>query len=86
GSETSPPLKDLPGTSAKSDCHSASDWTTYIKPKVEVVKKGCPSAYSHQYDDPYSTFQCQNNIHGINMANYKITLCPSSKDNGISFD
>ncbi len=84
--ETSAPLKDLPGTSAKSDCHSASDWTTYIKPKVEVVKKGCPSAYSHQYDDPYSTFQCQNNIHGINMANYKITLCPSSKDNGMSFD
>jgi len=84
-SDTSAPLKDLPGTDQESDCHSASDWTTYIKPKVKVVKEGCPSAYSHQYDDPYSTFQCSNFVHGANMANYRITLCPSGKENNISF-
>jgi hypothetical protein len=34
---------------------------------AQIFKKACPSAYSYPYDDPTSTFTCQN-------CNYQITF------------
>lgn len=79
-------LNGLPGNLDDGQCDAPADWTTYIKPYVEVVKEGCPSNYSHQFDDPYSTFQCNHKPDdSINMTNYVITTCPGGVDNNLSF-
>jgi len=41
-----------------------------------IYKKACPSAYSAQFDDKTSTFQC------IQPPNYVLTFCPQAPDRG----
>jgi hypothetical protein len=85
-------LNNLPiGTGYKtSQCNKNLIWSTEIEPKVKKVKEGCPTAYSYQYDDPYSTFQCRSNSGTINMLNYEITMCPevngTASEAGINFN
>lgn len=62
-------------------------WTDKILPSVKFVKKGAMLAYSYQYDDPFSTFQCAYttpNSKTQNATSYKITLCPQKNTAGIA--
>lgn len=60
-----------------------NDWTntasTSITPKNAItwLKKGCPTAYSYQFDDKSSSYTCTNGSHGEKlMTSYQITFCP----------
>ncbi|MEY4504147.1 MAG: hypothetical protein RL154_440 [Pseudomonadota bacterium] len=66
-----------------------TNWKSYIYSAVSFIKNSALTAYSYQYDDPYSTFQCAyktpNSIKtSQNATNYKITLCPQGKTGGIA--
>ena len=85
-------LKGLPIGSGytTSQCNKNISWTTQVEPKVKHVKSGCPTAYSYQYDDPYSTFQCRSSSGTTNKLNYEISLCPemngTAAEAGINFN
>jgi hypothetical protein len=67
---------------------AAAPATTSIQSAVQTVKMACPTAYSYQYDDPYSTFTCSGttaNSNGVNVAHYNVTLCPSGSATSTSF-
>ncbi len=60
------------------------NWTTYALPFESLLKTACPSAYSYQYDDPYSLFTC-NSASGTNQMGYTITFCPAGSPNQPTF-
>lgn len=47
-------------------------WTSYVEPLIEWMKKACPTSYSYPYDDKASTFQCT----ASQATTYTITFCP----------
>lgn len=51
-------------------------WKKFAQPYAEPFKKQCPTAYSFQYDDPTSTFNCSG-TGKKNPVGYTITFCPS---------
>lgn len=54
-------------------------WQTNSQPRLEFLKRGCPTAYTYPYDDASSTFTCQKlNKDNINTTNYLITFCPQN--------
>eukprot|EP00928_Gymnodinium_smaydae_P038562 TRINITY_DN26578_c0_g1_i1.p1 TRINITY_DN26578_c0_g1~~TRINITY_DN26578_c0_g1_i1.p1 ORF type:complete len:514 (-),score=70.55 TRINITY_DN26578_c0_g1_i1:44-1474(-) len=63
-------------------CYGSSAlWMEKVLPFDTIMKAGCPTAYSYQYDDETSTFTCQTaesraNPAVKNVADYVITLCP----------
>ncbi|MBN2816630.1 MAG: hypothetical protein JXQ67_08095 [Campylobacterales bacterium] len=60
-------------------------WVNNIQPYVETIKDGCPTAYSYQYDDIYSTFVCQaKDTDNENYLSYQITLCDGGDTGGVS--
>lgn len=69
--------KTLPATSA---CLATNpSWTSTVEPWAQFVKNACPTAYSFQFDDPTSTFQCKTagtSPTKPNATNYTITFCP----------
>lgn len=50
-----------------------SQWQNTVFPKILWLKQACPTAYSYQFDDKSSQFQC--NRPGIKTS-YQITFCP----------
>jgi len=61
-------------------------WTNNIKPFIKEMKEGCNTAYSYQYDDPYSTFTClsKDSNDSKNYISYQVTLCDGNNSGGIS--
>jgi hypothetical protein len=57
---------------------SGDNWIHTIKPFVGIVKDACPLAYSYQYDDPYSTFQCKSSDEKNNYG-YVVELCKEGR-------
>lgn len=54
-------------------------WQTNSQPRIEFLKKGCPTGYTYPYDDASSTFTCQKlNKEQINSTDYLITFCPQN--------
>lgn len=64
---------------ATETCHAQNpDWNAAVLPWVSFVKRGCPTAYSYQYDDPSSTFVCRTEG-PINGTDYVVTFCPGGQ-------
>ncbi|HEV8581570.1 MAG TPA: hypothetical protein VGX68_21090 [Thermoanaerobaculia bacterium] len=55
------------GTVASGTCQPGSITST------EVFKNACPTAYSYQFDDPSSSYQCSDSKGEVN---YLVTFCP----------
>lgn len=49
-------------------------WTSYVQPLIQWMKKACPTSYSYPYDDKASTFQCT----ASSSTSYTITFCPGT--------
>jgi len=60
------------------------NWLTHALPFESLLKTACPSAYSYQYDDPYSLFTC-NSASGANQMGYTITFCPAGSPSQATF-
>ena len=59
------------------------DWMSYVFPKLEWLKLGCPTCYTYQFDDASSSFTASvpaSTSNAANSTNYTITFCP----NGVS--
>lgn len=62
------------------------DWTTnpiqtsigsYTpRQAIEWLKQACPTAYSYQFDDPSSSFQCNEDNNTPLLTSYQVTFCP----------
>lgn len=60
------------------------DWTTNTVPgllytigdAIRWLKNACPTAYSYQFDDPSSSFQCNYDGSKALMTSYQVTFCP----------
>lgn len=63
-------------TASCNNVTSGNLWTVNAYPKDQLFKAACPTAYSYQFDDPSSTFQCQ--TPGTNNTNYTVTYCPEN--------
>src|SRR5262249_23356380 len=68
------------GNSKASDRCVATNkqWEKVSYPWLSYMKRGCPAAYSYQFDDVTATFTCSTATQ-INATNYTITFCPSNK-------
>lgn len=53
-------------------------WLNNVYPRLEWMKKGCPTAYTYPYDDMSSTFTCTNLEDNVNQIDYVITFCPKT--------
>lgn len=65
--------------------YSNPNWTNpdgIVQSQVQWMKQSCPTAYSFQYDDPSSSFQCTVANQGNIVTNYQVTLCPGGKSLG----
>ena len=66
------------------------DWTTHFIPApiggytpqqaIEWLKNACPTAYSYQFDDATSSFQCNKEGATELLTSYQITFCPGGVD------
>ncbi|NOQ32313.1 MAG: hypothetical protein GQ570_14480 [Helicobacteraceae bacterium] len=65
---------------------TTSGWTNKVQSFIKPMKEGCYTAYSYQYDDPYSTFTCQSKeaVTNKNTLSYQITLCDQKAEGGIT--
>jgi len=63
-----------------------TNWTSTALPWAQFDKDACPTAYSFQFDDKTSTFDCSKGFSGSssnpNSVNYTITFCPDG-NNGL---
>jgi hypothetical protein len=50
-------------------------WARVVDPVVKSFKSTCPTAYSFQYDDPTSTFNCDGKAGS--PIGYTVTFCPA---------
>lgn len=65
-------------------CQASSPrWTRVVEPLVEPYKNACPTAYSFQYDDPTSTFNCAG-TGPTTPVQYKVTFCPTGSPGAAS--
>jgi hypothetical protein len=55
-----------------------TQWRRHVQPRLEWLKRGCPTAYVYPYDDMSSTFTCGNVTAGVNKVDYLITFCPQA--------
>lgn len=59
-------------------------WQKHALPFLEMLKRGCPTAYTYAFDDESSTFTCQSadsrDGPEPNTAEYIITICPDQVD------
>jgi hypothetical protein len=63
-------------------CQSSNPmWTNHVEPFVDTFKDACPTAYSFQYDDPTSTYNCSGAAG--NPVGYTVTFCPSGSPNAL---
>jgi hypothetical protein len=56
-------------------CNNNPNWAATAQPSEAVLKTTCPTAYSYQFDDSTSTFNC-NSSPSSNAINYNVTFCP----------
>ncbi len=59
-----------------------SAWLDYVLPRIAWLKKGCPTCYAYQFDDPSSSFQAlvpAGTTNAANSTNYTITFCPGGR-------
>ncbi|KTC65668.1 Thaumatin domain-containing protein (plasmid) [Legionella adelaidensis] len=61
-------------TSAKPSLATADNFT--IQKGVLWLKAACPTAYSYQFDDKSSSFQCNKDGEADLYTSYQITFCP----------
>lgn len=54
-------------------------WVSGVLPKLDWLKKACPTAYVYQFDDPSSTFACRDIVNNVNQVSYTITFCPGGQ-------
>ena len=47
---------------------------------IEWIKNACPTAYSYQFDDQTSSFQCTKDGSTSLLTSYQVTLCPGGVD------
>ena len=66
-----PPTEDCKG-------HNP-EWHTAALPWVKWIKKACPTAYTFQFDDKTSSFQCKSKGE-VNSQGYTITFCPGGQE------
>ncbi|KTC88727.1 Thaumatin domain-containing protein [Fluoribacter dumoffii] len=64
-----------PGITAQvSQCLADNaDWEAAVYPRINWLKKACPTAYSYNHDDASTSFTC--NVSG-KQTSYQITFCP----------
>lgn len=65
------------------------DWTTNDIPAllgtytpfqaIKWLKEACPTAYSYQFDDPASSFQCTQDNGTPLLTSYQVTFCPGGR-------
>jgi hypothetical protein len=58
-------------------------WTRVVEPLAKAFKGTCPTAYSFQYDDPTSTFNCAG-TGPQSPVGYSITFCPNGSPGAAS--
>jgi hypothetical protein len=58
------------------------NWTTHALPFESALKTACPTAYSYQYDDPYSLFTCSSASES-NQTGYTLTFCPAGSPTSV---
>jgi len=57
-------------------CNNNPNWASIAQPPEAKFKTACPTAYSYQFDDPTSTFNCDSTP-TQNSVNYNVTFCPA---------
>ncbi|MBA3660212.1 MAG: hypothetical protein H0W64_00610 [Gammaproteobacteria bacterium] len=77
-----------PGPVTQQCVNANPNWTSGVLPKLTWIKKGCPSIYTHPFDDMSSTFICQimkdNNGARVNSVDYTITFCPGGATGSVN--
>jgi hypothetical protein len=64
-------------TAQSSQCTATNSlWESNVYDRILWLKKACPTAYSYQFDDKSSSFQC--NVSG-HLTSYQLTFCPGGK-------
>ncbi|MDR3492670.1 MAG: thaumatin family protein [Gammaproteobacteria bacterium] len=64
-------------TAQSSQCTATNTlWETDVYPRILWLKEACPTAYSYQFDDKSSSFQC--NVSG-HLTSYQLTFSPGGK-------
>lgn len=58
-------------------------WTRVVEPLAGAFKSACPTAYSFQYDDPTSTFNCSGTGSTTPVV-YTVTFCPTGSPGAAS--
>lgn len=71
----------LPSSLATPSIPANPQWVNVAKPPERIFKDACPSAYSYQFDDAFSTFQCEGQS-TQNQVGYGITFCPAGSPSG----
>ncbi|WP_160116780.1 thaumatin family protein [Legionella sainthelensi] len=67
-------------TAQSSNCQADnSDWEAAVYPRIEWIKKACPTAYSWNHDDTSSSFTCPGGVSGSEFTQYQITFCPGGQ-------
>lgn len=61
---------------------SNQKWASKVDPFAGAFKSSCPTAYSFQYDDPTSTFNCDGP--GSSPLGYTVTFCPTGSPGAAS--
>jgi len=51
-------------------------WDSKVYSRILWLKEACPTAYSYQFDDKSSSFQC--NVSG-HLTSYQLTFCPGGR-------
>lgn len=65
-------------------CQSSNPrWTRLVEPFVATFKNSCPTAYSFEYDDPTSTFNCSGTGPQTPVG-YTVTFCPCGSPGALS--
>jgi Thaumatin family len=68
--------KPLPSSIATPSVPANKQWVSIAKPPEKIFKYSCPSAYSYQFDDAFSTFQCEGQS-DAKQPGYVVTFCPA---------
>lgn len=64
-------------TAQSSQCTATNTlWENNVYDRILWLKEACPTAYSYQFDDKSSSFQC--NVSG-HLTSYQLTFCPGGK-------
>lgn len=67
-------------TAQASNCLANNpDWEAAVYPRIEWLKKACPTAYSYNHDDASSSFTCPGGVSGSEYTQYQITFCPGGE-------